>query len=69
MVTGVPPYEGDNQLATLHQLISQDTEPDPDGGPRRIKQGVAKERRISVVDGEMRHGRKSKSSRVDGYKR
>lgn len=58
-----------DQLATLRQLITQDTEPDPDGGPHRIKQGVAKERRISVVDGEMRHGRKSKTSRVDGYKR
>ncbi|HEY1548965.1 MAG TPA: transposase [Kofleriaceae bacterium] len=58
-----------DQLATLRQFITQDTEPDPDGGPTRIKQGVAKERRISVRDGEMRHGRKSKASRVDGYKR
>ncbi len=57
------------QLATLRQFIAQDTEPDPNGGPSRIKDGVAKERRISVRDGEMRHGRKSKSSRVDGYKR
>lgn len=57
------------QLATLRQIITQDTEPDPDGGPSRIKRGVAKERRISVRDGEMRHGRKSKASRVDGYKR
>jgi hypothetical protein len=48
-----PPPISD-QLATLHQLISQDAEPDPDGGPRRMKQGVAKERRISVVDGDMR---------------
>lgn len=57
------------QLATLRQFIAQDTEPDPDGGPSRIKAGVAKDRRISVRDGEMRHGRKSKASRVDGYKR
>ena len=57
------------QLATLHQFIAQDTEPDPGGGPSRIKDGVAKERRISVRDGEMRHGRKSKAFRVDGYKR
>ena len=34
-----------------------------------FKQGVANERRISVADGEMRHGRKSKSKRIDGYKR
>lgn len=57
------------QLATLRQIIAQDTEPDPGGGPSRIKEGVAKERRISVRDGDMRHGRKSKTSRVDGYKR
>ena len=31
--------------------------------------GVAKDRRISVEDSEMRHGRKSRSVRVDGYKR
>lgn len=58
-----------DQLSTLRQVAGQDIEPDPDGGGVRIKQGVAKERRISVRDGQMRHGRKSKSSRVDGYKR
>lgn len=57
------------QWATVEQIIRQDTEPDPDGGGTRIRDGVAKERRISVRDPEMRHGRKSKSSRVDGYKR
>jgi hypothetical protein len=55
--------------ATLKQVLTQDLEPDPEGGGSRIKRGVAKERRISVRDGEMRHGRKSKTSRVDGYKR
>jgi hypothetical protein len=57
------------QLRTLQEIVSQDTEPDPEGGGARIKQGVAKDRRISIRDGQMRHGRKSKSSRVDGYKR
>jgi hypothetical protein len=57
------------QWATVEQIIGQDIEPDPEGGGSRIRQGVAKERRISISDGEMRHGRKSKSSRVDGYKR
>lgn len=56
------------QLATLAQLMAQDLEPDPVGG-QQIKKGVARERRISVTDKEMRHGRKSKASRVDGYKR
>jgi len=35
----------------------------------QLRRGVAKERRISVEDGEMRHGRKSRSHRFDGYKR
>ena len=57
-------------LAALRQLMAQDLEPDPEpGGGMRIKQGVAEDRRISVEDGEMRHGRKSKSKRIDGYKR
>ena len=34
-----------------------------------MRQGVAAERRISVEDAEMRHGRKSRSLLVDGYKR
>ncbi len=33
-----------------------------------IRQGVAPERRISIEDEEMRHGRKSRSKRFDGYK-
>lgn len=35
----------------------------------KLTSGVAKERRISIEDDEMRHGRKSKSQRFDGYKR
>jgi Transposase DDE domain/Transposase domain (DUF772) len=34
-----------------------------------LRKGVAKDRRISVEDAAMRHGRKSRSQRVDGYKR
>jgi hypothetical protein len=57
-------------LDTLKQLVAQDIEPDPSGGGRkRIRKGVAPDRRISVRDPEMRHGRKSKSRRIDGYKR
>ncbi len=55
---------------TLHQLIDQDIEPDPSGeGRPRIREGVAPDRRVSVEDKEMRHGRKSKSKRFNGYKR
>lgn len=58
-------------LATLDQIRSQDLEPDPtspDGGSR-IKQGVAKDRRVSITDKDMRHGRKNKNKLFNGYKR
>ena len=50
-------------------MLDQDLEPDPEGGGVRIRGGVAEERRISIEDAEMRHGRKSASQRIDGYKR
>jgi hypothetical protein len=56
-------------LALLQRVVRQDTEPDPPTGERRIKDGVAHDRLVSVGDPEMRHGRKSKSKRFDGYKR
>lgn len=37
-------------------------------GVVKMRRGVAPDRRISVEDAEMRHGRKSKSKRFDGYK-
>ena len=55
-------------LKTLEQLRGQDLEPDPDGGGVRIRQAVAQDRRVSVEDGEMRHGRKSQSKRFNGFK-
>jgi hypothetical protein len=54
-------------LVVLDKLITQDIEPDPDGGSRIIK-GVAKDRQISISDSEMRHGRKSASRTINGYK-
>jgi transposase len=67
------PAEGDDPrvadgLAAARQVRAQDVEPGPDGAAR-LRDGVAPERRISVEDGEMRHGRKSAGLRVDGYKR
>lgn len=61
-----PPLLG--VLNTLETLLEQDLEPDPQGG-LRIRKGVAKDRRISVEDDEMRHGRKTKTKRFDGYRR
>lgn len=34
-----------------------------------LRRGVARERQVSVEDPQMRHGRKSRSKRFDGYKR
>lgn len=56
-------------LATLHQVEAQDLEPPPTGQGVRLRQGVAPERRCSIEDPEMRHGRKSKHQRFNGYKR
>ena len=56
-------------LATLAQLRGQDLEPDPTTGGTRIRDGVAADRRVSVEEPEMRHGRKSKSKLFNGYKR
>lgn len=61
-----PPLK--EHLATLEQIRDQDLEPDPSGGSR-IREGVAPDRRISIEDKEMRHGRKSKTKRFNGYKR
>jgi hypothetical protein len=58
-----------DQLALLEQLREQDLEPDPDGGGRRIARGVAKDRRVSIEDPDMRHGRKTKTKSFNGYKR
>ena len=54
-------------LATLRQIRAQDIE-DTAKGPR-ICEGVAHDRRISIEDAEMRHGRKSSSYAFNGYKR
>jgi len=60
----------DEHVATLRQIIGQDLEPDPAGGGRmRIRHGVAEDRRVSIEDKDMRHGRKTKSKRFNGYKR
>lgn len=55
-------------LATAHEVREQDVESDQDGRAV-LRQGVAKDRRIAVEDAEMRHGRKSRHQRFDGYKR
>jgi hypothetical protein len=57
-------------MATITHIITQDTEPDPDGGPgsRRITPHVAPDRRISIEEPDMRHGRKSSAKTFNGFK-
>jgi transposase len=55
-------------LEIARLVKEQDVQVDEKGKASLIK-GVAKDRRISVEDGQMRHGRKSRSVRVDGSKR
>ena len=62
-----PPLK--EQVEALVQIRTQDLEPDPHGGGSRIREGVAEDRRVSITDREMRHGRKSKSKRFNGFKR
>lgn len=63
-----PPLK--EHVDTLVQIRTQDLEPDPSGGGKtRIRQGVAAERRVSIEDPDMRHGRKSKTKLFNGYKR
>ena len=52
---------------TAKLVQEQDVQLDENHKACLIK-GVAKDRRISIEDAEMRHGRKSRSVRVDGYK-
>jgi hypothetical protein len=57
-------------MDTIVQIVTQDTEPDPEGGPggKRIKKHVAPGRRISIEDVDMRHGRKSSAKTFNGFK-
>ena len=54
-------------IEALVQVKQQDLETVAEGEVR-IRQGVAEDRRVSIGDAEMRHGRKSKSKRFKGYK-
>jgi DDE family transposase len=56
-------------LETLEQIVAQDTAPDLEGGPgaRRIKQHVAPDRRLSMEDADMRHGRTSSAKTCNGF--
>ena len=54
-------------VRTARQVAGQDI--DLAGPAPALRRGVARDRRISVEDAQMRHGRKSRSVLFDGYKR
>ena len=54
-------------VAVARQVRDQDVE--LTGPAPALRRGVAKDRRISIEDGDMRHGRKTRSVLFDGYKR
>ncbi|MHC5939575.1 transposase, partial [Nostoc sp.] len=51
-----------SNLTIARQIETQDVEEAADGSPK-LRQGVAKDRRISIEDEDMRHGRKSRSQK------
>jgi Transposase DDE domain len=55
-------------LGAARQVREQDVQVAP-GQPPTLKRGVARDRRICIEDAQMRHGRKSRSHLIDGYKR
>jgi transposase len=60
--------EGSSEaVAAARQVRDQDV--DLAGPAPALRRGVARDRRVSVEDSEMRHGRKSRSVLFDGYKR
>jgi transposase len=54
-------------VAAACQVRDQDV--DLGGAAPALRRGVARDRRISIEDSQMRHGRKSRSVLFDGYKR
>ncbi len=64
-------YAGEETAAAAVSVARQVRDQDVDltGPAPALRRGVAKDRRISVEDGQMRHGRKSRSVLFDGYKR
>ena len=62
---------GDQSAAAAVTVARQvrDQDVDLSGPAPSLRRGVAKDRRISVEDAQMRHGRKTRSVLFDGYKR
>jgi Transposase DDE domain/Transposase domain (DUF772) len=68
---GLSETEASAQIRIARRVREQDVLPaeEAPGGLPALRRGVARERLVSVEDPQMRHGRKSRSTRFDGYKR
>src|SRR5712691_9948003 len=69
--SGLEPESAEDQALAeagglLSRLLAQDIERREEGPD--LRQGVARDRVVSVHDPQMRHGRKSKAKRFDGHK-
>lgn len=62
------PSPTQNAIDTIDDIIEHDVEFDEHGQVRGIRQQAAQDRRISLTDPDMRHGRKSASQLIAGYK-
>lgn len=60
--------EAQDAVGLLALIAGQDVEPGEDDGSWRIARKVARDRVISTVDTEARHGHKSTAVRTDGFK-
>jgi IS5 family transposase len=60
--------EANDSVGLLALIAGQDVEPGTEEGSWRIARKVAKDRVISTVDTEARHGHKSTAVRTDGFK-
>lgn len=69
LATVEDPLEDDfvEAVRVLGHVVDQDVE-QTDTGRMIIKRGTEPERIISIVDPEMRHARKSRSKKINGYK-
>ncbi|MBE4583365.1 DDE transposase, partial [Vibrio navarrensis] len=54
--------------ALLAKVLEQNIDPDPDGNGPKVKEGSVPDRQISISDSTMRHGRKSSSRTISGFK-
>jgi len=60
--------EVNENISIARQIQQQDMEETVEGSPK-LKKGVATGSLISIEDDQMRHGRKNKSMKINGYKR